>query len=117
VFVRVCAAVVFREGSVANKGAYLVGPPGFEPRTSCTPSGRLLSTGRMWLGGFYGLHGFGASASAHRRWPNSNLWHIFLHTGSDGQARLLANIGVGGKDGLGRPLLPSTTLPYAAEKF
>jgi len=52
----------------------LVGLPGFEPGTSCTPSTRPASTGHTASGVFYGLHGFGASASAHRRWR----WIEFL---------------------------------------
>ena len=52
----------------------LVGLPGFEPGTSCTPNTRPASTGYTASGVFYGLHGFGASASAHRR----SRWIEFL---------------------------------------
>jgi hypothetical protein len=42
--------------------------------TPCTPNTRPASTGHTASGVFYGLHGFGASASAHRRWR----WIEFL---------------------------------------
>jgi hypothetical protein len=48
----------------------LVGPPGFEPGTSCTPNTWPACLGSVAAGIFYALHGFGASASARcrRRW-------------------------------------------------
>ena len=46
----------------------LVGPPGFEPGTSCTPNTGPISLGSVAEGVFYGLYGFGASASARCRW-------------------------------------------------
>jgi hypothetical protein len=52
----------------------LVGPPGFEPGTSCTPNTGPASLGSVASGVFYGLHEFGASASARRR----RRWFGFL---------------------------------------
>ena len=52
----------------------MVGLPRFELGTSCTPNTGPPSLGSVDLGVFYGLHGFGASASAHCRWR----WIEFL---------------------------------------
>ena len=51
----------------------MVGLPGFEPGTSCTPTTEPGSTGFMVVVVFYRLDGFGASASAHRRWPENRF--------------------------------------------
>ncbi len=59
----------------------LVGLPGFEPGTSCTPSTNPASTGSVTSGVFCGLHALGASASAHRRWPENQFrTHISAHS-------------------------------------
>ena len=51
----------------------LVGLPGFEPGTSCTPNSGSPFIGCTDLWFLFGLHGFGPSASAHRRWPGNHL--------------------------------------------
>ncbi len=63
-------------GDGIHWGSYLrnlVGPPRFELGTSCTPNSGSPSIGYTDSRVLFGLHGFGASASAHRRWPENHL--------------------------------------------
>ena len=71
------------EISGCNSLRNLVGLPGFEPGTSCTPSTKPASTGSVISGVVYGLHALGASASAHRRWPENQFnAHFPAHSGA-----------------------------------
>jgi hypothetical protein len=77
----------------------LVGPPGFEPGTSCTPNTGLASLGPVASGVFCGLHGFGASASVRCRWR----WIEF-------PAHFCAQSAMGGAEGI-------ETAPWIARRF
>jgi hypothetical protein len=73
---RPCRAVP----SICKSLTNLVGLPRFELGTSCTPNSGSAFVVYTDLRVLFGLHGFGASASAHRRWPkNQLLTHILTH--------------------------------------
>jgi hypothetical protein len=56
----------------------LVGLPGFEPGTSCTPNTLHYCIDSTQSGVFYDLHELGASAFAHRRWLYKELFAHLL---------------------------------------
>src|SRR5580700_8463707 len=69
-----------RETKALTLWGWLVGPPGFEPGTSCTTNTGLRSFGPVVTGVFYSSQGFGASATARCRWRWIDFLHTFLRT-------------------------------------